>query len=72
MPYFEHLDMNGLRFNKAIDLELLIAIASVKFDINSSLKPLKLGEPCKVEDINDIQIMNALVYYKRTIKNVCL
>ena len=36
MPYFEHLDMNQINVTEAIDLELLIAIASVKFDINYS------------------------------------
>lgn len=43
MPYFEHLDMNQINVTEAIDLELLIAIVSVKFDINYSLKPLKLS-----------------------------
>ena len=60
MPYFEHLDMNQINVTEAIDLELLIAIASVKFDINYSLKPLKLSNR-QVKDINQyIQIMNAL------------
>ena len=34
MPYFEHLDMNQINVTEPIDLELLIAIVSVKFDIN--------------------------------------
>ena len=60
MPYFEHLDMNQINVTEAIDLELLIAIVSVKFDINYSLKPLKLSNR-QVKDINQyIQIMNAL------------
>ncbi|HDE3438857.1 TPA: CCA tRNA nucleotidyltransferase [Staphylococcus aureus] len=60
MPYFEHLDMNQINVTEPIDLELLIAIVSVKFDINYSLKPLKLSNR-QVKDINQyIQIMNAL------------
>lgn len=60
MPYFEQLDMNQINVTEAIDLELLIAIVSVKFDINYSLKPLKLSNR-QVKDINQyIQIMNAL------------
>ncbi|EFT85167.1 CCA tRNA nucleotidyltransferase [Staphylococcus aureus] len=60
MPYFEQLDMNQINVTEPIDLELLIAIASVKFDINYSLKPLKLSNR-QVKDINQyIQIMNAL------------
>ena len=43
MPYFEQLDMNQINVTEPIDLELLIAIVSVKFDINYSLKPLKLS-----------------------------
>ncbi len=59
MPYFEHLDMNQINVTEAIDFDL-IAIASVKFDINCSLKPLKLSNR-QVKDINQyIQIMNAL------------
>ena len=41
MPYFEHLDMNQINVTEPIDLELLIAIVSVKFDINYSLKAFK-------------------------------
>ncbi|ACY11345.1 CCA-adding enzyme [Staphylococcus aureus M1423] len=60
MPYFEQLDMNQINVTEPIDLELLIAIVSVKFDINYSLKPLKLSNR-QVKDINQyIQIMNAL------------
>ncbi|HCY0763627.1 TPA: CCA tRNA nucleotidyltransferase [Staphylococcus aureus] len=60
MPYFEQLDMNQINVIEPIDLELLIAIVSVKFDINYSLKPLKLSNR-QVKDINQyIQIMNAL------------
>lgn len=60
MPYFEQLDMNQINLTEPIDLELLIAIVSVKFDINYSLKPLKLSNR-QVKDINQyIQIMNAL------------
>ncbi|HDB4985455.1 TPA: CCA tRNA nucleotidyltransferase [Staphylococcus aureus] len=60
MPYFEQLDMNQINVTEPIDLELLIAIVSVKFDINYSLKPLKLSNQ-QVKDINQyIQIMNAL------------
>ncbi|EOB8235403.1 CCA tRNA nucleotidyltransferase [Staphylococcus aureus] len=60
MPYFEQLDMNRINVTEPIDLELLIAIVSVKFDINYSLKPLKLSNR-QVKDINQyIQIMNAL------------
>ncbi|HDE6433860.1 TPA: CCA tRNA nucleotidyltransferase [Staphylococcus aureus] len=60
MPYFEQLDMNQINVTQPIDLELLIAIVSVKFDINYSLKPLKLSNR-QVKDINQyIQIMNAL------------
>ncbi|HCX1972558.1 TPA: CCA tRNA nucleotidyltransferase [Staphylococcus aureus] len=60
MPYFEQLDMNQINVTEPIDLELLIAIVSVKFDINYSLKPLKLSKR-QVKDINQyIQIMNAL------------
>ncbi|HDK4602471.1 TPA: CCA tRNA nucleotidyltransferase [Staphylococcus aureus] len=60
MPYFEQLDMNQINVTELIDLELLIAIVSVKFDINYSLKPLKLSNR-QVKDINQyIQIMNAL------------
>ncbi|HDW7831298.1 TPA: CCA tRNA nucleotidyltransferase [Staphylococcus aureus] len=60
MPYFEQLDMNQINVTEPIDLELLIAIVSVKFDINNSLKPLKLSNR-QVKDINQyIQIMNAL------------
>ncbi|MDF4072230.1 CCA tRNA nucleotidyltransferase, partial [Staphylococcus aureus] len=60
MPYFEHLDMNQINVTEPIDLELLIAIVSVKFDINYSLKPLKLSNR-QAKDINQyIQIMNAL------------
>ncbi len=52
--------MNQINVTEAIDLELLIAIASVKFDINYSLKPLKLSNR-QVKDMNQyIQIMNAL------------
>ncbi|HCY3010226.1 TPA: CCA tRNA nucleotidyltransferase [Staphylococcus aureus] len=61
MPYFEQLDMNQINVTEPIDLELLIAIVSVKFDINYSLKPLKLSNR-QVKDINQyIQIMNALL-----------
>ncbi|HDG5513652.1 TPA: CCA tRNA nucleotidyltransferase [Staphylococcus aureus] len=57
MPYFEQLDMNQINVTEPIDLELLIAIVSVKFDINYSLKPLKLSNR-QVKDINQyIQIM---------------
>ncbi|EOA9796528.1 CCA tRNA nucleotidyltransferase [Staphylococcus aureus] len=60
IPYFEQLDMNQINVTEPIDLELLIAIVSVKFDINYSLKPLKLSNR-QVKDINQyIQIMNAL------------
>lgn len=60
MPYFEQLDMNQINVTEPIDLELLIAIVSVKFDINYSLKPLKLSNR-QVKDINQyIQIMNVL------------
>ncbi|HAR5120407.1 TPA: CCA tRNA nucleotidyltransferase [Staphylococcus aureus] len=60
MPYFEQLDMNQINVTEPIDLELLIAIVSVKFDINYSSKPLKLSNR-QVKDINQyIQIMNAL------------
>lgn len=60
MPYFEQLEMNQINVTEPIDLELLIAIVSVKFDINYSLKPLKLSNR-QVKDINQyIQIMNAL------------
>lgn len=60
MPYFEQLDMNQINVTEPIDLELLIAIVSVKFDINYSLKPLKLSNR-QVKDINQyIQFMNAL------------
>ncbi|MDV0077302.1 CCA tRNA nucleotidyltransferase [Staphylococcus aureus] len=60
MPYFEQLDMNQINVTEPIDLELLTAIVSVKFDINYSLKPLKLSNR-QVKDINQyIQIMNAL------------
>lgn len=60
MQYFEQLDMNQINVTEPIDLELLIAIVSVKFDINYSLKPLKLSNR-QVKDINQyIQIMNAL------------
>ncbi|CAI3016189.1 TPA: CCA tRNA nucleotidyltransferase [Staphylococcus aureus] len=60
MPYFEQLDMNQINVTEPIDLELLIAIVSVKFDINYSLKSLKLSNR-QVKDINQyIQIMNAL------------
>ncbi|HDH6795774.1 TPA: CCA tRNA nucleotidyltransferase [Staphylococcus aureus] len=60
MRYFEQLDMNQINVTEPIDLELLIAIVSVKFDINYSLKPLKLSNR-QVKDINQyIQIMNAL------------
>ncbi|HAR3494129.1 TPA: CCA tRNA nucleotidyltransferase [Staphylococcus aureus] len=60
MPYFEQLDMNQINVTEPIDLELLITIVSVKFDINYSLKPLKLSNR-QVKDINQyIQIMNAL------------
>ncbi|EYQ81675.1 TPA: CCA tRNA nucleotidyltransferase [Staphylococcus aureus] len=60
MPYFEQLVMNQINVTEPIDLELLIAIVSVKFDINYSLKPLKLSNR-QVKDINQyIQIMNAL------------
>ncbi|HDB4203930.1 TPA: CCA tRNA nucleotidyltransferase [Staphylococcus aureus] len=60
MPYFKQLDMNQINVTEPIDLELLIAIVSVKFDINYSLKPLKLSNR-QVKDINQyIQIMNAL------------
>lgn len=60
MPYFEQLDMNQINVTEPIDLELLIAIVSVKFDIDYSLKPLKLSNR-QVKDINQyIQIMNAL------------
>ncbi|MDM5600594.1 CCA tRNA nucleotidyltransferase [Staphylococcus aureus] len=60
MPYFEQLDMNQINVTEPIDLELLIAIVSVKFDISYSLKPLKLSNR-QVKDINQyIQIMNAL------------
>lgn len=60
MPYFEQLDMNQINVTEPIDLELLIAIVSVKFDINYSLKPLKLSNR-QVKDINQyIQIMSAL------------
>ncbi|HDZ7688322.1 TPA: CCA tRNA nucleotidyltransferase [Staphylococcus aureus] len=60
MPYFEQLDMNQINVTEPIDLELLIAIVSVKFDINYSLKPLKLSNR-QVKDINQyIQIINAL------------
>ncbi|HBC4303630.1 TPA: CCA tRNA nucleotidyltransferase [Staphylococcus aureus] len=60
MPYFEQLDMNQINVTEPIDLELLIAIVSVKFDINYSLKPLKISNR-QVKDINQyIQIMNAL------------
>ncbi|EOA8608855.1 CCA tRNA nucleotidyltransferase [Staphylococcus aureus] len=60
MSYFEQLDMNQINVTEPIDLELLIAIVSVKFDINYSLKPLKLSNR-QVKDINQyIQIMNAL------------
>ncbi|HCD1930250.1 TPA: CCA tRNA nucleotidyltransferase [Staphylococcus aureus] len=60
MPYFEQLDMNQINVTEPIDLELLIAIVSVKFDINYSLKPLKLSNR-QVKDTNQyIQIMNAL------------
>ncbi|HHD6752003.1 TPA: CCA tRNA nucleotidyltransferase [Staphylococcus aureus] len=60
MPYFEQLDMNQINVTEPIDLELLIAIVSVKFDINYSLKPLKLSNR-QVKDIDQyIQIMNAL------------
>ncbi|HEJ8268963.1 TPA: CCA tRNA nucleotidyltransferase [Staphylococcus aureus] len=60
MPYFEQLDMNQINVTEPIYLELLIAIVSVKFDINYSLKPLKLSNR-QVKDINQyIQIMNAL------------
>lgn len=60
MPYFEQLDMNQINVTEPIDLELLIAIVSVKFDINYSLKPLKLSNR-QVKNINQyIQIMNAL------------
>ncbi|MDM5775018.1 CCA tRNA nucleotidyltransferase [Staphylococcus aureus] len=60
MPYFEQLDMNQINVTEPIDLELLIAIVSVKFDINYSLKLLKLSNR-QVKDINQyIQIMNAL------------
>ncbi|HDC3564493.1 TPA: CCA tRNA nucleotidyltransferase [Staphylococcus aureus] len=60
MPYFEQLDMNQINVTEPIDLELLIATVSVKFDINYSLKPLKLSNR-QVKDINQyIQIMNAL------------
>lgn len=60
MPHFEQLDMNQINVTEPIDLELLIAIVSVKFDINYSLKPLKLSNR-QVKDINQyIQIMNAL------------
>lgn len=60
MPYFEQLDMNQINVTEPIDLELLIAIVSVKFDINYSLKPLKLSNR-QVKDINQyIQIMNEL------------
>lgn len=60
MPYFEQLDMNQINVTEPIDLELLIAIVSVKFNINYSLKPLKLSNR-QVKDINQyIQIMNAL------------
>ncbi|EOA9279233.1 TPA: CCA tRNA nucleotidyltransferase [Staphylococcus aureus] len=60
MPYFEQFDMNQINVTEPIDLELLIAIVSVKFDINYSLKPLKLSNR-QVKDINQyIQIMNAL------------
>ncbi|MDM5722369.1 CCA tRNA nucleotidyltransferase [Staphylococcus aureus] len=60
MPYFEQLDMNQINVTEPIDLELLIAIVSVKFDINYSLKPLKLSNR-QVKDINQyIQIMNTL------------
>ncbi|HEJ9272519.1 TPA: CCA tRNA nucleotidyltransferase [Staphylococcus aureus] len=60
MPYFEQLDMNQINVTEPIDLELLIAIVSVKFDVNYSLKPLKLSNR-QVKDINQyIQIMNAL------------
>ncbi|HEJ8277288.1 TPA: CCA tRNA nucleotidyltransferase [Staphylococcus aureus] len=60
MPYFEQLDMNQINVTEPIDLELLIAIVSVKFDINYSLKPLKLSNR-QVKDINQYsQIMNAL------------
>ncbi|UMT74618.1 CCA tRNA nucleotidyltransferase [Staphylococcus roterodami] len=43
IPYFDHLEMNKININEPIDLELFIAIVSVKFDKNMSVKPLKLS-----------------------------
>lgn len=43
IPYFDHLEMNEININEPIDLELFIAIVSVKFDKNMSVKPLKLS-----------------------------
>lgn len=43
IPYFDHLEMNKININEPIDLELFIAIVSVKFDKNTSVKPLKLS-----------------------------
>ncbi|KMS21495.1 tRNA CCA-pyrophosphorylase, partial [Staphylococcus aureus] len=59
-PYFEHIDMNEINITKAIDLELLIAIASVKFDINYSLKTLKLSNRQAIDINQYIQLMYAL------------